>query len=149
DGVGDLIGDPPHQHAVALGEWERELALKRFLDFDAHGEFGGGASGGGEGGFAPGAAPSFGGGPAASGELGLGIAPPGLVIAGGGGGGRADFGGMTGITGCFSPGRRLMCPRPSFFSSSRTSSYLPSLVVSVASESRRILGRMNTSRFFF
>jgi len=36
---------------------------------------------------------------------------------------QRDFGGITGMTGCFSPGNRLICPFPSFFCSSRTSSF--------------------------
>ena len=92
---------------------------------------------------------AFAGGAAVWGGAGFGVAPPGLVMLGGDAGGSMDFGGTTGMTGCFSPGNRVMCPWPSFFSSCRISSYLPSLVVSVWSASRRIFGRMNTRRFFF
>ncbi len=93
DGIRHAVGDAAHQHAVALGERKRQLALDLFLDLGVHDYLGGGGA----------AAPD----PSAGGP-GLGVAPPGLVIAGGGGGGRAERGGTAGTTGCFSPGSRVM-----------------------------------------
>ncbi len=71
--------------------------------------------------------------------------PSGLVMdEGGTGGSEYHPFGMTGITGCFSPGNNVILLWFSFFSWSRVSLYLDSLRSSVASASRRILGRMNT-----
>jgi hypothetical protein len=44
-----------------------------------------------------------------SGTGGFGVAPPGLVL-GGGGTGSPEFGGITGMTGCFSPGKSMIFP---------------------------------------
>ena len=65
---------------------------------------------------------------------------------GGGARGRPAPGGTGGMDGCFSPGSSVMCPSCRFFSCCRIPLYLLSLISAVASASRNILGRMNTSR---
>ena len=67
----------------------------------------------------------------------LGVAPWGFAPAGGGTD-NPDPGGIGGATGCFWPGKSMMCPLFNDLSSWRTSLYFDSLVFSVASAAQYI-----------